>query len=82
LTYQSTHENMRARMYSVLDITGQGFGSADACRVPWANETTTATQRNLEADATDRPAWGTPPGRTTRWPESSSGWLEVAVCRP
>jgi hypothetical protein len=62
LTYQSTHENMRARMYSVLDITGQGFGSADACRVPWANETTTATQRNLEADATDRPAWGTPPG--------------------
>ena len=51
LTYQSTHENMRARMDSALGITGQGLGSAGACRVPWANETTTATQGNLEADA-------------------------------
>jgi hypothetical protein len=45
LTYQSTHENMRARMYSALGITGQGFGSADACHVPWANETTTRELR-------------------------------------
>jgi hypothetical protein len=42
-TYQITHENMRARMYSAPGITEQGFGSGDACRVPWANETTAAT---------------------------------------
>jgi AhpD family alkylhydroperoxidase len=36
LTYQVGVENMRARMYSVLGITEQGFSSGDACRVPWA----------------------------------------------
>lgn len=36
LTYQIAHENMRARMYSALGITEQGFNSGDACRVPWA----------------------------------------------
>ena len=38
LTYQIGVENMRARMYSALGITGQGFNSGDACRVPWATE--------------------------------------------
>ena len=38
LTYQSTHENMRARMNSAL-------GNAER-RVPWANETTTATTQS------------------------------------
>lgn len=38
LTYQIGVENMRARMYSALGITEQGFGSGDACRVPWAIE--------------------------------------------
>jgi hypothetical protein len=47
---------MRARMYSAPGITEQGFGSGDACRVPWANETTTATtqswsRRNRPPDA-------------------------------
>ncbi len=37
LTYEIAHENMRARMYSALGITEQGFSSGDACRVPWAN---------------------------------------------
>ena len=60
LTYQSTHENMRARMNSAPGVTEQGFSSGDACRVPWANETTTATQRNLEPDAT-----APTPGRIT-----------------
>ena len=36
LTYQIGVENMRARMNSALGITEQGFGSGDACRVPWA----------------------------------------------
>ncbi|CAJ1502262.1 carboxymuconolactone decarboxylase family protein [[Mycobacterium] kokjensenii] len=36
LTYQIGIENMRARMYSALGITEQGFSSGDACRVPWA----------------------------------------------
>lgn len=36
LTYQIGIENMRARMYSALGITEQGFNSGDACRVPWA----------------------------------------------
>ena len=36
LTYQIGVENMRARMYSALGITEQGFSSGDACRVPWA----------------------------------------------
>jgi AhpD family alkylhydroperoxidase len=43
LTYQIAQENMRSRMNSALGITEQGFSSGDACRVPWANETTTAT---------------------------------------
>jgi alkylhydroperoxidase family enzyme len=36
LTYQIGVENMRARMYSALGITEQGFNSGDACKVPWA----------------------------------------------
>jgi alkylhydroperoxidase family enzyme len=36
LTYQISVENMRARMYSALGITEQGFNSGDACRIPWA----------------------------------------------
>ena len=44
LTYQIGVENMRARMYSALGITEQGFNSGDACRVPWATEPM-ATQR-------------------------------------
>jgi AhpD family alkylhydroperoxidase len=39
LTYEIAHENMRARMYSALGVTEQGFSSGDACRVPWATET-------------------------------------------
>jgi AhpD family alkylhydroperoxidase len=35
LTYQIGVENMRARMYSALGITEQGFDSDDACRIPW-----------------------------------------------
>ena len=35
LTYQIGVENMRARMNSALGITEQGFGSGEACRVPW-----------------------------------------------
>jgi AhpD family alkylhydroperoxidase len=38
LTYQIGVENMRARMYSALGITEQGFSTGDACRVPWATE--------------------------------------------
>ena len=38
LTYQIGVENMRARMYSALGITEQGFSSGDACRVPWATD--------------------------------------------
>jgi AhpD family alkylhydroperoxidase len=37
LTYQIGIENMRARMYSALGITEQGFNSGDSCRVPWAD---------------------------------------------
>ena len=37
LSYQVGVENMRARMYSALGITEQGFSSGDACRVPWAD---------------------------------------------
>ncbi len=41
LTYQIGIENMRARMYSALGITEQGFnsgsGTGGACRVPWAD---------------------------------------------
>ncbi|MCV7223680.1 carboxymuconolactone decarboxylase family protein [Mycolicibacterium elephantis] len=38
LTYQIGVENMRARMYSALGITEQGFNSGDACRVPWLTD--------------------------------------------
>ena len=34
LTYQIGLENMRARMFSALDIRDQGFTSGDACRIP------------------------------------------------
>ncbi|RRQ28205.1 carboxymuconolactone decarboxylase family protein [Rhodococcus sp. Eu-32] len=39
LTYQIGLENMRARINSSLGITEQGFGSGDACRVPWKEAT-------------------------------------------
>jgi len=45
LTYQIGVENMRARMYSALGITEQGFNSGDACRVPWATEESQAASR-------------------------------------
>lgn len=34
LTYQIGLENMRARMFSALDVRDQGFSSGDACRLP------------------------------------------------
>ncbi len=37
LTYQIGLENSRARAYSALGITAQGF-STDSCRVPWAQD--------------------------------------------
>lgn len=43
LTYQIGVENMRARMYSALGITEQGFNSGDACRVPWLTDDATVT---------------------------------------
>lgn len=42
LTYQIGVENMRARSYTPLGITEQGFNSGDACRVPWAESDQTA----------------------------------------
>lgn len=39
LTYQIGVENMRARMYSALGVTEQGFNSGDACRIPWQTST-------------------------------------------
>jgi AhpD family alkylhydroperoxidase len=45
LTYQIGVENMRARMYSALGISEQGFSSGDACRVPWATEDSRAASR-------------------------------------
>jgi alkylhydroperoxidase family enzyme len=45
LTYQIGVENMRARMYSALGITEQGFNSGDACRVPWLTEEQQAASR-------------------------------------
>lgn len=42
LTYQIGLENMRARMYSALGITEQGF-STDSCRVPWAADDAAVT---------------------------------------
>jgi len=44
LTYQIGVENMRARMYSALGITEQGFSSGDACRIPWETEPTDEEQ--------------------------------------
>ena len=44
LTYQIGVENMRARMYSALGITEQGFSSGDACRVPWATDEQAASR--------------------------------------
>ena len=38
LSYQIGVENMRARMYSALGITEQGFNSGEACRVPWLTD--------------------------------------------
>lgn len=52
LTYQIAHENMRARMYSALGITEQGFSSGDACRVPWAAEP--ASEPASQAGSEDR----------------------------
>lgn len=43
LTYQIALENLRSRMNSALGITEQGFSSGEACRVPWANQTTATT---------------------------------------
>jgi AhpD family alkylhydroperoxidase len=42
LTYQIGLENMRARMYSALDVRDQGFSSGDACRLPEAEITARA----------------------------------------
>ncbi|MFC9550394.1 carboxymuconolactone decarboxylase family protein [Rhodococcus sp. NPDC056960] len=44
LSYQIGIENMRARMYSALGITEQGFGT-DSCRVPWADDTAVTEDR-------------------------------------
>jgi AhpD family alkylhydroperoxidase len=44
LSYQIGIENMRARMYSALGITEQGFNSGDSCRVPWTTETAPAAE--------------------------------------
>jgi AhpD family alkylhydroperoxidase len=46
LTYQIALENLRSRMNLALGITEQGFSSGEACRVPWANQTTTATSQS------------------------------------
>jgi hypothetical protein len=35
---------MRARMYSALGITEQGFNSGDACRIPWETQLTEPTE--------------------------------------
>lgn len=44
LTYQIGLENQRARMNHALDITDQGFGTGDSCRVPWLNESQPESQ--------------------------------------
>src|SRR5215217_4470738 len=46
VTDQIALENLRSRMNSALGITEQGFSSGEACRVPWANQTTTATSQS------------------------------------
>ena len=63
LTYQIGVENMRARMYSALGITEQGFNSGDACRVPWATEDASGEPVNLSGLATSHMAQ-TFPSRT------------------
>jgi AhpD family alkylhydroperoxidase len=45
LTYQIGLENMRARVNATLGITEQGFNSGDACRIPWAGETSRTAAR-------------------------------------
>ncbi len=45
LTYQIGVENMRARSYAALGITEQGFSSGEACRIPWATESSRAAKR-------------------------------------
>ncbi|MBV8930139.1 MAG: carboxymuconolactone decarboxylase family protein [Mycobacteriaceae bacterium] len=45
LTYQIGVENMRARVNTALGITEQGFGSGDACRIPWPAEDSAAAKR-------------------------------------
>lgn len=49
LTYQVGVENMRARMYSALGITEQGFSSGDACRVPWATASAPVLEKRRDA---------------------------------
>ncbi len=44
LTYQIGLENMRARVNSALGITEQGFGSGEACRIPWAEQPSAAAE--------------------------------------
>jgi AhpD family alkylhydroperoxidase len=46
LTYQIALENLRSRMNLALGIREQGFNSSEACRVPWANQTTTTTTQS------------------------------------
>jgi len=46
LTYQIALENLRSRMNLALGITEQGFSSGEACRVPWANQTTATTTQS------------------------------------
>ncbi len=45
LTYQIGLENMRARVNSALGMTEQGFNSGEACRIPWASETSATAER-------------------------------------
>jgi AhpD family alkylhydroperoxidase len=45
LTYQIGLENMRARMYSSLDVRDQGFTSGDACRIPVPADAPATTER-------------------------------------
>jgi AhpD family alkylhydroperoxidase len=52
LTYQIGIENMRARMYSALGITEQGFNSGEACRVPWATDDRGADERSRKEHLT------------------------------
>ena len=64
LTYQIGVENMRARMYSALGITEQGFNSGDACRVPWADARTSKRRTAELVGVGDVPYGHTFPSRT------------------